>query len=101
LSGVARDCYLYTRNAKQMEDIRVNADLANNYSDGKLSISLKLKGKVTVDLNLKNAAGQSVATKTVSGSGNVSTEINLNNPANWTAETPNLYKLVATVKDGN
>ncbi len=101
LSGVARDCYLYTRNTKQVEDIRVNADLTNNYSDGKLGIALKLKGKVTVELNLKNAAGQSVATKTVSGSGNVSTEINLNNPAKWTAETPNLYKLVVTVKDGN
>ena len=100
MSGVARDCYLYTRNAKRVEDIRVTPDLDEKYENGKLNIALNTKGKVSVEFNLSDAANKTVATKSISGSGKIATEIALANPAKWTAETPNLYTLTATVKDG-
>ncbi len=33
-SGVLRDCYLYVRHAKRIEDLRVTPDLDDRYQDG-------------------------------------------------------------------
>ncbi len=99
LSGVSRDCYLYVRQKNHLEDIRVVPDLLDNYSTGKLSIALKLKGSLQVDFTLLDSKQRVAASKSISGNGGVNTEIMLASPAKWTAETPNLYTLVATVKD--
>ena len=52
-------------------------------------------------LNLTDAQGNSVATADLKGSGKLNTTLNISNPAKWTAETPNLYTLTATLKNGN
>lgn len=101
LSGVGRDCYLYARNPKYIQDIRVTPDLDARYKDGSLNISLNLKGSGTVDLKLLDKAGKEVATSSVKGSGKIVTDIAVSNPEKWTAETPVLYTLIATLKDGN
>lgn len=44
-SGVARDCYLYTRTANHIEDFRVTPDLDAQYKDATLQIDLELKEK--------------------------------------------------------
>ena len=44
LSGIARECYLYARNKKQIKDIRVTPDLDAQYTDGLLAIDLDLQG---------------------------------------------------------
>ena len=45
LSGVARESYLYARDAKQhLKDIRVTPDLVNDYKDATLSLDLQLVG---------------------------------------------------------
>lgn len=48
-----------------------------------------------------DARNQVVASTEVKGSGKVSTTLNLENPKKWTAETPYLYTLRATLKEGN
>ncbi|MDD3321561.1 MAG: glycoside hydrolase family 2 TIM barrel-domain containing protein [Paludibacter sp.] len=101
LSGVGRDCYLYARNNTGIRDFRITPDLDENYKNGKLSIAITTKGKLTVDLQLKNADGKSVATKSLTASGETDIDINVENPLKWTSETPNLYTLLATVKSGN
>lgn len=101
LSGVGRDCYLYARNPKYIQDIRVTPDLDAQYKDATLNVALNIKGNGTVDLKLLDKAGNSVATSSVKGSGKVTTEMVVSNPLKWTAETPDLYTLVATFKDGN
>ena len=99
--GVARDCYLYTRNKKYIQDIRITPDLDAQYKDATLDIALKLIGNGCVDLKLIDKAGKEIATSSVKGSGNISTSMSISNPLKWTAETPNLYTLIATLKDGN
>ena len=99
-SGVGRDCYLYARNKKHIQDIRVTPDLDAQYKDGTLNIALQLNGGATVDLDLTDAQGKSVATASLKGSGKIATDMKMANPAKWTAETPNLYTLTATLKDG-
>ena len=95
-SGVARDSYLFARDKKRIADIRVTPDLENNYTDGILTIDLSLTANAPVDLILKDAAGNTVANATASKSGR--TVMKVNNPLKWTAETPNLYTLTASMK---
>lgn len=100
-SGVGRDCYLYTRNQKRIDDIRITPDLDSEYKNGTLGIELSLKGNNNVTLELLDSHNNVVATKEVKGSGKVSAEMAVENPNKWTAETPYLYTLRASVKNGN
>lgn len=100
-SGVGRDCYLYARDKKYIQDIRLTPDLDSQYKDGTLNIAVDLKGSGTVALDLTDTQGNSVATADLKGSGKLNTTLSISNPAKWTAETPNLYTLTATLKNGN
>lgn len=101
-SGTARDSYLYARDKNTgLRDIRVTPDLDAAYKDGTLNVDLTLAGNPTVDLKLYDASGKEVAQTVVKGSGKKSATLSVADPAKWTAETPNLYKLVATVKQGD
>lgn len=99
LSGVARDCYLIAHNAQKFNDIRITPDLVNNYKDGILEINTTLSksaGDLTVNFELKDGE-KTVVTATQKGNGK--TVFNLTNPEKWSAESPYLYRLFATLKD--
>lgn len=100
-SGVGRDCYLYAREKKHIRDIRVTPDLDEQYANGTLHVAIDMNGSGAVSLDLLDTQGQRVAAAEVRGSGKLSTVLSVPNPEKWTAETPNLYKLVATLKSGN
>ena len=97
-SGVGRDCYLYARDKKRIEDIRVTPDLDANYQNGSLNIALNQKGSGKVNLILKDASGKEVAT-TQATKGKATLEVE--NPHKWTAETPYLYTLYASLEGSN
>jgi len=100
LSGVARDCYLYARNASNVADLRATPDLDAQYKDATLKVDLQLTKNAQADLILCDAKGQEVAKASVKGSGKLTTTMNVSNPAKWTAETPVLYTLKTILKDG-
>lgn len=95
--GVGRDCYLYSRNKKRIEDIRVIPDLDCNYKDGALTVEMNLKGYNNIKLELLDTENKVVAEKETKGTGMISIKMSINNPMKWTAETPYLYTLRATV----
>lgn len=95
-SGVARDCWLVARDKNRIEDIRVTPDLTDGYKDGLLTVDVRLKGKGTTRLSLQDPQGRVVATAVVKGSGKCVMEVA--DPLKWTAETPNLYKLTASLE---
>ena len=95
-SGVGRDCYLYARDKKRIQDIRVTPDLDTAYKNGSLKVQLDVKGGGNVSLELLDAAGKQVATAVAKG--NATALINVENPHKWTAETPYLYTLRATLQ---
>jgi len=101
LSGVGRDCYLYTRNTKYIKDIRVTPDLDAQYKDGTLAIEVMLSSSGSVQLDLLDKKGNQVATQTIKGNGKITGVIQVANPEKWSAEAPNLYTLIATLKDGD
>ena len=95
-SGVGRDCYLYARDKKRIEDVRVTPDLDADYKNGSLRVEVSLKGNGNTALELLDAEGKQVATATVRGNGVA--VMNLDNPHKWTAETPYLYTLRAALQ---
>ena len=107
LSGVARECYLFARDAKlQLEDVRVTPDLVNNYKDGVLNISTKVKGTGKLNFILFDKEGKQVATATgLAKNGTANFMMNVENPHKWNAETPYLYtlqvSLSSALKNGN
>lgn len=102
LSGVARQCYLFARDSKvQVNDIRLTPGLENDYNDGELFIDVNVKGNPTIDFQLLNENNLVVAKSTgkFAGRKEGTARFMLRNVKKWTAETPYLYTLLATVKD--
>ncbi len=102
LSGVGRDCYLYSRdNDYQLVDLRLTPDLTDNYQNGKLSIAATLKGNGAVAVfDLTDADGNNVghATATADKQGKVAAVMTVQSPHKWTAETPYLYTLTTRIE---
>lgn len=92
-SGVARDSYLYARDRKRIEDIRVTADLTDDYRDGVLTVDLSTKGRPAVELTLVAPDGKEVFRQAAKDGKNV---FEVEKPSLWSAETPALYTLYAT-----
>ena len=93
-SGVGRDCYLYAREKRRVEDIRVTPDLDAEYKNGTLTVDVQLKGNAIATLKLKDAQGKEVAAATTRGE---TVTMQVSNPHKWTAETPYLYTLYAQI----
>ena len=105
-TGIAREVYLYARPKVHVEDFFVNADLKNDYQEGVLSGEIKIaqaKGK-TVELQLIDPQGEQVrqTSATMFNNGPLTFRFEtLGQVKAWTAETPNLYTLIMTLKQGD
>ena len=102
LSGVARDSYLYARDASvQLTNIKITPDLQNGYEDGVVQIYAEVKGQPVIEYKLLNHNGIEIIKsdanfkKRVNGTA----QFTIKNVKKWSAEDPYLYTLVATVKD--
>ena len=113
MSGSFRDVYLWSPPNVHIRDFEVKTDLDAQYRDAKLSIAVTLENKsaqpapATVEGVLLDAAGKEIARPRIQlrvapdGSGGQAEILqSIPNPLKWTAETPNLYKLLLTLKDG-
>ena len=105
-TGIAREVYLYATPKARIEDFFINADLTNDYQEGYLSGEVKIaaaKGK-TIDLQLTDPQGKLVeqSSTTLLNNGPFTFGIgSLGKVLPWTAETPNLYTLIMTLKQGD
>jgi len=105
-TGIAREVYLYARPKVHVEDFFINADLKNDYQEGVLSGEIKIaqaKGK-TVELQLIDPQGEQVrqTSTTMFNNGPLTFRFEtLGQVKAWTAETPNLYTLIMTLKQGD
>ncbi|MDG1803653.1 glycoside hydrolase family 2 TIM barrel-domain containing protein, partial [Flavicella sp.] len=110
LSGIERDVYLYAQPKLAMRDFFVKADLDSIYENGLLDVTVSLKnyakrtayGSVNVSLleNGKEIASLDKKVKLYKGQeSKINFEKIIDAPKQWTAETPNLYELLISVKD--
>jgi beta-galactosidase len=117
LSGIYRDVFLYAVPKAHVRDFEVTSNLNYNYSSAKLNVNLRMqnagyKGKLTAELYLlesgeeyQNQPPIVIQSIPASIARNKGFEINLGHtvekPLLWSAETPNLYKVVIIIKDEN
>jgi beta-galactosidase len=113
LSGIERDVFLYATPKVHIYDYFVQTDLINNYTDGTLFVTVDLKnsnpglksGDYAVELKLldKNnteaGAGKQKIQINALESAHASFKVSVKSPSKWTAETPNLYSLLISLKD--
>ena len=105
-TGIAREVYLYARPKVHVEDFFIYADLKNDFKEGVLSGEVKIasaKGK-TLELQLMDPQGKEVrqTSATMFNNGPFTFRLEtLGTVKAWTAETPNLYTLIMTLKQGD
>ena len=93
LSGVARDSYLYARDAKtHVDDLRITTTLDDQYRDGILTVNAQTTGDAQLSYRLLDAKGEEVVMREQADG-----SFRIINPEKWSAETPYLYTLLVTV----
>ena len=111
ISGIQRSVFLHARPKTYIKDFFAVGDLANNYSEGKLKVDVLLKSrasdekKIVVDASLYDSDSklftESKEVKLTDNKVSFSFEKNIKNVKKWSAEKPNLYTLVLSLKNDN
>lgn len=119
ISGIERDVYLYATPKLDVRDFKTIATLDQAYKNGLLSVSAEVNSykidqktkhsrpdTFSVQLELRDPTGKVVyksEDKNTNVLGNFKTELHFKteipNVMQWTAETPNLYFLLISLKD--
>jgi len=111
LSGIQRSVYLHARPEVYINDFFAVAGLDSTYSTGKLNLDVVLAGKAANNLTYNVVAAlfdgeQKIYEETAQATfseGKAQVTFNEDFPEikKWSAETPNLYSLLISLKDGN
>lgn len=111
ISGIERDIYLYATPKIHIADFKVETPLDPYYKDGILQLKVKLtnesdiKSPYVVSYRLLDDQDQQVTQSSTRVEGDQTevefTKKTLRGVKHWTAETPNLYTLVISLKRTN
>lgn len=111
LGGINRNVYLYSTAQTRIQDFFAHPDLDTKYKNGLFSIDVNLKNYTSnrvaqkLDISILDTHKKKVFAKSQNAiiPANGETEISISgsvfSPLKWTAETPNLYTLLITLKD--
>lgn len=103
LGGITRDVFLMAREQMHIRDFRVEAGLDDDYTTGKFELSIDVAGPAegSIEASLKNG---DILLDQFSGQikdGKYNFTATYEQVKRWTAETPNLYELLITLKNAN
>ena len=100
VSGIERSVYLYAEGKTRLRDYAVTAGLDQAYQNGVFALEAELTGDATVIATLYDG-DRVVLAKRADGSKGRPAKLHgsVGNVKQWSAETPNLYRLVIEVKD--
>lgn len=115
MSGIFRDVFLYAKPKVQIADVLATAELDDDFENGYLQVGVKVgnplgkkNGVYTLEARLLDAAGREAVTRMTAQVDVAKDTVyaadlsaSLLKPAQWSAETPNLYTLVLTLSDEN
>ena len=113
ISGIERDVFLYSVPQTYISDYFAKASLVNQYRDGQLDVTVDLKnqgmvnaGKIDLTVQLLGTSTESLIwqeTREIKLKDQLPKTLNFNyfikNPRKWSAESPELYKLIISLKD--
>jgi len=99
-SGIFRDVTLVMHKNVHINDISVTTDLDESYEDAVLNVALKLEGDIKEGMRIRYSLAFEdrlfllpVLEGDVEAASNVKISEKVENPAKWSAEKPNLYRL--------
>ncbi len=113
LGGINRDVYLYSTADTRIFDFFSHADLDGNYRNGLFSAEVILKNysnapkMQTLTIDLLDAKGKKILSESqkveipAQNSSEISLAGKVTAPQKWTAETPDLYTMLLTLRDQN
>ena len=111
ISGIERDIYLYAQPQIHLTDFKVESPLDENYRNGILKVKVQFTNEsgqnspFLVGYRLLDKNDQQIAQSSTQVSGDQTevefTKKTIQEPLQWTAETPNLYTLVVSLKRPN
>ena len=104
LTGIQRHCFLWAAPKVKISDFFFTTDLDSRYKNAKANVKvtvdgMDIAGNGTVEAKILDD-GTVIAQGTADvGNGSGSIDMDVTAPRLWSAETPNLYDLVLTLKD--
>jgi len=115
ISGIERDVFIYSTPKVRIRDFFALADLSNDYTDGSFSLEVDLQNhfpklkteKHFVEYQILDTDNNTVDSGLTEAKINRRIDLKVNfsskiiSPKKWTAETPNLYTLVVSLKNKN
>jgi beta-galactosidase len=114
LSGIFRDVYLWSPDSLHIFDFQVNTPLDDTYKNGQLKVDFTVENKkaqndnVTLSAELLDSSGAQVVPAITGscdvpagGQGKRTLSADVKNIKLWSAENPNLYRLLLTLKDSS
>jgi beta-galactosidase len=109
MSGMTRDVYLLARDQQQIQDFRVIATLDETYTDGIFSVDVDVMNlgekagstEIEVVLNDNGNEVASFSEKVNNGKQNIPFQTQIQQVKKWSAEYPNLYELIISLKNGD
>ena len=114
ISGIERDVFLYSTPNIAISDFFAKTNLTNDYKDALFNLVVFIKQysatippNLMVEYEIIDFSGITITSdkEDVSFSGKDKTKLTFNklitNPEKWTAETPNLYTLLISLKSGD
>jgi beta-galactosidase len=111
MSGIFRDVYLWSPPEVHIRDFELKTTFDDQYRDADLTARLKIHNysandaEITVEGRLIDPSGQTILSPSMvtnvpaGGEIEVAGTTVVKDPLQWTAETPNLYKVLLTVKN--
>ncbi len=112
LSGIERDVFLFATPKVHIRDFKVETDLDDKYADAEITVSaeiahygdvsdeLKLEARI-VELDGTRFEGCQAASLSSDSLKTPKLKLKAVGPRLWSAESPNLYRLLLTLKNGD
>ena len=103
MGGIMRDCYIMTRTPVHLQDFELRPELDDTYKNAILqcNLELNLPGDVIAMVEISDDCGitkkDSVCFNRNKSKGQL--QLPVSAPKLWSAETPNLYQVLITLKD--
>ena len=113
MSGIFRDVYLWSPPEVHIRDLEVKTELDSAYRDAQLVVNAEITNygnklqNVSIRTQLLDPSGKTVISPSAAGRLESEKQTTLKNaalvqsPLKWSAETPNLYKLLVTLQDSS
>lgn len=115
LAGIERDVFLIARSKVSLEDFFAIADLDKSYKNGIFNMDVNIRNfnnlaasNYKVEITLTEESGKALFTKNIAipqvaakGEQKVSFTQSVSSPRLWSAEFPNLYDVMVSLKDAS